>query len=221
MVVAIDGPAGAGKSTVAKLLAERLSFSYLDTGALYRAATLKVIDENIDISDCNRVAAVVKGCKIYFSEDGSVLLDGRDVTERIRQPFINKSLSEVARNPSVRKFLGELQRKIAEGNNVVVEGRDSTTVVFPDAECKIYLDASIKVRAKRRHRELVKKGIEAELIQVEESIRKRDFADISRKDGPLKRAEDAVYVDTSDLTIEEVVKVLKGIVEERANVSRG
>ena len=208
MVIAIDGPAGAGKSTVAKLLAKKLGIAYLDTGALYRAVTVGVLSKKIIPSDEDKDNAFVDKCSIDFSADGKILLDGLDVSEEIRKPYVNSGISDVAKNPYVRKVLGKIQRMIAQGKDVVVEGRDATTVVFPDAQHKIYLDASIKIRAQRRYKELSEKGIKTTLFEIESSIEKRDRADTSRADGPLRKAADARYLDTSGLTIDEVVEAL-------------
>jgi cytidylate kinase len=215
MIVAIDGPAGAGKSTAAKLLAERLSFAYLDTGSMYRAVTLKVLRKKIDPRDEARVAAVARDCRIHFVS-GKIFLDDEDVSEAIRRPLINTTISPIAANLAVRDLLVKMQREIGAQGNYVAEGRDTATVVFPEAEFKFYLDARLDERAARRHRELTDKGLEIKREQIEEEVSSRDQADRSRSVGALKRAPGSRYLDTTNLNIEQVVDTLYKIVR-RAN----
>jgi len=216
MVIAIDGPAGAGKSTAAKLLAERLGFAYLDTGSMYRAVTLKVLRKKVDPRDEERVAAIARDCRINFVS-GKVFLDGEDVSEAIRRPLINTTISPIAANPAVRDLLVKMQQGIGVQGNYVAEGRDTATVVFPEAEFKFYLDARLDERASRRHRELTDKGVSVNREQIEEEVKSRDQADRSRSVGALKRASGSRYLDTTNLSIEQVVDTLYQVVKGAVN----
>ena len=207
-VVAIDGPAGAGKSTVARRLAERLGFRFLDTGALYRALTLAVLRSGIDPGDAGRVAEFAGRARIALVVRGTsleVLLDGEDVSSEIRGPAVTRAVSTVAATPAARAAMVPLQRAFAEGGGVVAEGRDIGTVVFPDAERKFFLDADPAVRAVRRARE---RG-EADVAAVEREIRERDRQDSERDVAPLRAAADAEVVDTTRLSAGEVVDLLE------------
>ena len=216
MIIAIDGPAGAGKSTIAKITAKELGFLYIDTGAMYRALTLGLLEANIDIKDTKRIIAMAKKSKIDLisNPDGTlkVLLDGCDVSSQIREPRITKHVSDVAKIKGVRKVLLELQRKFGEGGNCILDGRDIGTVVFPNADKKFYLDANFKERVRRRHKELKDLGQDVTSSDVDSDLRYRDTIDSTRKVAPLKKADDAIYIDTTDMSIEEVVeKVLNYI----------
>ncbi len=219
MVVAIDGPAGSGKTTVAKLLAKKLNFFYLDTGATYRTLTLKVLREGVNLEDKERIEKLAQGLKMKIEEE-KVYLDGEDVSHQIRTPLINKTISLIACLPGVRKVMVDTQRRIVGDKDAVVEGRDITTVVFPFAEVKFYLTADFEERVKRRYRELKDKGINLDLEEVKEEMRNRDEADLKREIGGLKIAEDAIYIDTTNLTIEEVRDKLFLIVQEKMQTRR-
>jgi len=212
MVIAIDGPAGAGKSTVAKILAQRLGFIYVDTGAMYRALTLKVLKEKIDVSDKKAVVDIAKNTRIELKNypDGTmrIFLDSVDVSDEIRRPTITKFVSDIARIPQAREALLELQREMGKRGNVVMDGRDIGTVVFPDAEKKFFLDADFQERVERRFKELRGLGQNVTRLQIEEDLRNRDRIDSNREVAPLRKAEDAVYVDTTEMTIEGVVQRL-------------
>jgi len=212
MIIAIDGPAGAGKSTVAKLIARRLGYLYLDTGAMYRALTLKVLEKGIAINDAKAIAALALDSSIDLinKPDGTltVTLDGVDVSLAIRKPNITKSVSDVAKIKDVREVMLKLQRKLGGRGNVVLDGRDIGTVVFPKAEKKFYLDADLRERTNRRHKELNGLGQEITLNAVELDLSNRDKIDSNREFAPLKKAEDAVYIDTTFLSIEGVVEKL-------------
>ena len=211
MIVAIDGPAGTGKGTVAKLISERLDFVYIDTGAMYRCITLKMIRENISLNEEEKIKDLLERTKITFknlSDKQHVYLDGEDVSDLIRKPNVNELVSPVSAIKIIRIKMVELQRKLGEEGNVIMEGRDITTVVFPNAEVKIYLTASSAERARRRYEELKQKGETCDLAQIEADIIKRDEQDMSRAIAPLKQAEDAYYLDSSNLTISEVVEVI-------------
>ncbi|MEK6727266.1 MAG: (d)CMP kinase [Candidatus Omnitrophota bacterium] len=216
MIVAIDGPAGAGKSTIAKIIAEKLRFLYIDTGAMYRALTLKVIEQDIDIKDTQRIVEIAADLSIDLinNPDGSlkVFLDGRDVSRQIREPRITKFVSDIAKLKGVRDIMLKLQRGFGERGNCVLDGRDIGTIVFPDAKNKFYLDAHFKERVKRRHKELNVSGEDVSAQDVESDLQNRDSIDSTREIAPLKKAEDAIYIDTTNISIEEVVnKVLKEI----------
>ena len=207
MIIAIDGPAGAGKTTIAKLLSKKLKIIYLDTGATYRVLTLKALEEKIGLNDENRLSQLAKGLNIIF-ENGDVFVDGRDVTKEIRDPIIDKSISVPVSFSKVREEMVNIQRNMAKGRDVVVEGRDVTTVVFPEAEYKFYLDADVKERARRRYGELIRDGKKVSLKEVEEQMCARDSADINRQFGPLKKAPDAVVIDTTDLSLDSVLRAI-------------
>jgi|YelNatPaOPRAMG01_1025707.scaffolds.fasta_scaffold01059_24 cytidylate kinase len=210
MIIAIDGPAGAGKSTVAKRIAKRLKILYIDTGAMYRAITLKAVENKIDINDEERIVNMAKKSQLELKHTPSSLkiyLDGEDVTKKIREPKVTKFVSEVSRIVPLRKIMVKLQRKIARNfRGAVLEGRDIGTVVFPNADYKFYLDADLKERVRRRFKELKETGKQITFKQVEQDILKRDRIDSTRGYAPLRIAEDAIYIDTTNMGIEEVVK---------------
>ena len=212
MIVTIDGPAGSGKSTAARGLAARLGFDYLDTGAMFRAVGLALRGA----ADADAVLAVIH----LEMPPGRVLLDGRDVTDDIRTPEASQAASRVAVVPAVRRFLAAEQRRIAGGRNIVCEGRDQGTAVFPDAACKFYLTADPHARAERRHRELVAKGEAVELADVLAQQRERDARDAGRADAPMRPADDAVLVDTTGLTVDAVVARLEEVVRRCATARR-
>ncbi len=216
--IAIDGPAGAGKSTIAKNLSKELGVIYVDTGAMYRAMALYMIRENISAEDSASISEKCKSADISIDfVDGvqQVILNGENVSALIRTEEVSAMASKSSVNPDVRKKLVELQRKLASEKSVVMDGRDIGTVVLPNAEVKIYLTASSAVRAKRRYDELVAKGEKCDLAQIEADIIERDHRDMTREISPLKQADDAVLVDTSDMDIEEVTKTLMDIVREK------
>jgi cytidylate kinase len=206
-VIAIDGPAASGKSTTARLVARKLGFLYLDTGAMYRAITVKALEKGVDVNDEDDLERLAAGSTISFkTQDGTnrILLDGRDVSDKIREPSVNQNVSYVSMHKKVRRLLVQMQKKMGEENDLVAEGRDTTTVVFPQA-FKVYLDADLKERAKRRLLELERKGIETTLKEQIEELSRRDKLDSGRKVSPLLRHKEAVIVDTTDLTISQQV----------------
>lgn len=214
MIIAIDGPAGSGKSTVAKKVARRLNFKQLDTGAMYRAITLKAIEQGLDLNDEKALAKMAAASQIEFKND-HVFLDGQDVTEKIRSLEVGKTVSLVSRWPAVRKIMVGHQRKIAQqAGNIVVEGRDTGSVVFPTADLKIFLTASLDVRAQRRLLELKEKGLQVDLDTIKQEIATRDKIDSKREASPLVKAADAVLIDTSDKTVEDVIKLVLNLVSK-------
>jgi hypothetical protein len=218
--IAIDGPAGAGKSSIAKALSKRLGYIYIDTGAMYRAVALFFVENNVSDGADSRIESLLDKLEISIKyEDGAqkVILNGEDVTDKLRLEEIGKLASKFSAIGSVREKLVAIQRKLAQKENVVMDGRDIGTVVLPNADLKIYLSASSKVRAKRRYLELLEKGhTDLDINEIEDEIIKRDEADMNREISPLKQADDAYYLDSSDMTLEEVVsKILSMVKEER------
>ena len=205
-VIAIDGPAGAGKSTVAKIVAEKLGYTYIDTGAMYRGVAWKTLQQSKEASDADILQAVHDiDVRLACTESGTrVTVDGTDVTHEIRTPEVTHIVSRVAALGPVREKMVELQRAMAADGAVVMDGRDIGTVVFPNADLKIFLVADARERAKRRYRELIEKGESVEIEEIYENILKRDKIDSTRKESPLKKAKDAVEVDTTSKSIEEV-----------------
>ena len=216
--IAIDGPAGAGKSTIAKRLAKELGYIYVDTGAMYRAMAYYFLKNHISAEDENRIAAACEHVDItirYQDGEQQVILNGENVNGVIRNEEVGNMASSTSVYPVVRKKLVELQQQLAVKENVIMDGRDIGTVVLPNADVKIYLTASSKVRAKRRYDELTSKGKVCDLEQIEQDIIDRDYRDMNRETSPLKQADDAVLLDSSDLDIDGVVEKMKEIIKSR------
>ena len=207
--IAIDGPSAAGKSTIAKKCAKLLGYSHLDTGAMYRCVAYKAKKEGIDWNDEEKLAEMIKNMKIDFDKNGNVYLDHEDVSQKIRTNDISMGASSVSRHLKVRECLVELQQQIAKNKGYILDGRDIGTVVLKDAELKIYLVASASARAERRIKEYIEKGIDFDRDEIIKDIERRDYQDTHRKHSPLKKAEDAIEIDSSDLTIDEVVSKIK------------
>ena len=207
MIVAIDGPAGAGKSTVAKELANRLGFTYINTGAMYRAIGWKVLQQNIALEDSEKISKIANESQIELIGD-TVWMDGKEITAQIRTAEISSAASVVSAIPAVRRALVAQQQRLGRATDVVMEGRDIGTKVFPDAEVKIYLDASPETRAERRHREELEKGIEASYHNILLDIIERDTRDSSRSDSPLTQAVGSIYFDSSTFSPQEVIEQL-------------
>ena len=215
LTIAMDGPAGSGKSTIAQRLAEKLDYLYLNSGSMYRAMTLLSLREEGASTDVSMLTKLAKSCRIDFSDNGKVtLLNGEDVSDVLRTPEIDRAIVDIAQVPEVRHEMVKQQRRIGENGGIIVEGRDVTTVVFPDADLKFYINASVEERAKRRYAEQKAQGIETTLKQVEKEIRNRDQMDESREHSPLRAAEDAIVVDTTSMTINQAVDFVLNRVEE-------
>lgn len=210
--VAIDGPGGAGKSTIAKLVAKDLGIEYIDTGAMYRAIGLKILMEKVDLKDKERLETLLRNTEIDFINE-KIYLDGKDVSGLIRTQDISMMASDCSKEAMVREKLVKLQRDIGSKKSIVMDGRDIGTNVLKDAELKIFLTADASIRAKRRYEELINNGQNADYENILEDINKRDYQDSNRKLNPLKKAEDAILLDTSDLNIDEVVECIKGYIE--------
>ncbi len=213
-VITIDGPSGSGKGTISKILAKKLDYRYLDTGALYRAVAWKVREEKADPENDDDLKSVLKNIKIDISNDG-ISVNGTDVSADIRTAEIGELSSRVSAKPVVREGLFSLQREICLQGKVVIEGRDTGTTIFPESESKFYLDASIEERARRRHLELAAKDPEITIEQTISDISKRDSRDSSRKSSPLKKTEDMTYIDSTGLSIDEVVLKIIGRLNQR------
>ena len=215
--IAIDGPAGAGKSTIAKRVSAELTFIYVDTGAMYRAIALYFLNNQINTADLNGVKKALDEIEIgiqYVDGEQRVLLNREDVSGRIRTEEVGNMASKAAALPCVREKLLELQRKLAREHDVVMDGRDIGTNILPDAQLKVYLTASTDTRANRRYKELREKGIDCDLEEIKKDIEQRDYQDMHRDISPLKQAGDAILVDSSDMGIDEVVEAIKAVINK-------
>ena len=215
IAIAIDGPAAAGKSTIAKKVAAHFNFVYIDTGAMYRAFTWYVLEKGLDPKDENLANSVISEVHIRLSSDGKVLVNGMDVSKAIREPRVSGNVSYIASYPKVRIFLTEQQRELAKEASVVMDGRDIGTFVLPHADVKIFQTASVAIRAKRRYLENEQKGINTSLEEIEKELTMRDHIDSTRAMAPLRQAEDAINLDTDYLSIDEVVDVIIKIVNNK------
>ena len=214
--VAIDGPAGAGKSTIAKIVAKEKQFVYVDTGAMFRALAIYFIRQGIKADEHDKISASLSGADVtieYINGEQQVLLNGENVTPFLRTEEVGNMASASSVNGDVRNKMKELQQKLAATTNVVMDGRDIGTVVLPNAQVKVYLTASVEVRAKRRYDELIAKGQEADLEKIKKDIEERDYRDMNRDIAPLRQAEDAVLVDSSYLTIEESAQAILSLIK--------
>ena len=220
MIVAVDGPAGSGKGTVTKRIEKEVGFMYLDTGVTYRCLALEVLRKGITLEEEDKIIDIASNIdvKIEKQENGDlVLLNNEDVSREIRTNEVNSIVSQVSSIIQVREIMVELQRKLAMGKNVIVEGRDIGTVVFPNAEIKIYLDASEEVRAKRRYEENKQNGINTTYEEVLENVKVRDYNDMHKKVGALKKAKDAIVIDSTNLTVDQVVEKIIQMIDEKRN----
>ena len=219
-IIAIDGPSGAGKSTVAKLLAKRLGVVVLDTGAMYRAVAFRAKQRGICLEDEERLSQLASSLQVTFltmNGELHVLCDGEDVTESIRSPEMSSLASDISKKEGVRGVLVRLQREMGRAGGVILEGRDIGTVVFPDADVKFYLDADAEERARRRTEELVKKGVKVTFQETLEDVIRRDRNDMTRAISPLRKAKDAVVIDSTHLSVEEVVEKMIQIIQQKGN----
>lgn len=222
--IAIDGPAGAGKSTIAKRAAKELSFIYVDTGAMYRAIALGLMRDGTDIEDTRALEQALAGIEVTIDyRDGvqQVYLNGENVSGQIRTEEVSARTSACAAKPQVRAKLTNLQRELARKENVLMDGRDIGTAILPEAQLKIYLTASIRTRAERRYKELIERGEDCSLAEIEKEIGERDYRDMHRETAPLMQAKDAVLVDSSDLTVEEVTERIVALARERMESGHG
>jgi cytidylate kinase len=215
LVIAIDGPSGAGKSTAGRIVAARLGYVFLDTGAMYRALALKAIRTRTPVNDERALAALAGGTRIDLAPDGAVIVDGDDVTGALRTREVSTAASQVSIHPAVRRVMVARQQDMGRRGGVVMDGRDIASAVFPDADLKFYVDADPAKRAVRRRRELAEAGIEADLAAIESEIRARDHSDSTRADSPLTCVPDAIHVDTTSIGLDEVVERMLAAVEER------
>ena len=213
-IVTVDGPAGSGKSTIAKIIAKKYGFTYLDTGAMYRMIALYALENSIDLQDSKAIETMLKNTKLDIVGN-QFFLNGKDVSDEIRTPRVSAIVSPVSAIKEVRVKLVDLQREISKGKSVILDGRDIGTVVFPSGDVKIYLVASPEERAKRRLKEYEEKGVEADYESVLASIKERDFIDSTRKESPLNKAEDAHEIDSSTMSIDEVVEVISKYIDEK------
>lgn len=212
--VAIDGPSAAGKSTIAKMVAKKENFIYIDTGAMYRCVAYYCLTQKIDLNDEKAVGQAIEHIQIHLTPDNKVYLNDEDVSNQIRQDQVSLGASCVSKYQAVRSFLVDEQRKMAKAGNVILDGRDIGTVVLPNADLKIYQIASVETRAKRRYLENLERGLDADLETIKKEIEERDYQDTHREISPLKKADDATELDTSSLTLEEVVEQVLTLIQK-------
>ena len=214
LIIGIDGPAGSGKGTITKIIAKKLGLVNIDTGAMYRCVALASIRAGLSLEESDAITELAKKINISFDKDGRVFLDGEDVSSRIREKDVSSIVSPLSNNIGVREEMVKQQRALSEGYDVIMEGRDITTVVFPNANYKFYLDASIEERAKRRYKQNLESGVDMSYEEILENIKNRDYNDMHKEVGALKRTEDQIYVDSTNLSIDEVAdEILKHIKE--------
>jgi len=223
--IAVDGPAGSGKSTVAFAVSQRIEYLFIDTGAFYRAITLLAIERQLNFDDPQQIAQLAQKTRLDMTPDPgddqrqyTLLADGEDITLKIHSPLVDSKVSVVAANPAVRDALMDVQRMVARRGKAILAGRDIGTVVLPDADLKVYIDASLDIRAERRYQQRIDNGETADLDAIREAMRARDQYDSSRKTAPLQRANDAIYLDTTTLTLDESIEALYQIIKQHQSV---
>lgn len=214
LVIAIDGPAGSGKGTITKIISEKLGLVNIDTGAMYRCVALACINNGIKLEEEDKISEIAKKVKIEFDKDRNVYLDGVDVSKRIREKDVSALVSPLSSIVAVREEMVKQQRKLAEGLDVIMEGRDITTVVFPNADFKFYLDATVEERTKRRFLQNQESGIDMSLEEIKEAIEARDYNDMHKEVGALKRTDDQIYVDSTNMSVEEVADFMINKIKE-------
>ncbi len=221
LIIAVDGYSSSGKSTIAKSLAKKLGYIYIDSGAMYRAITYKLLNNNINIKNINKIKETLRNTSIYFvikNGENKIYLDDKCVEDKIRSLYISSHVSEVSAIPEIRNFLVKIQRKLGEKGGIVMDGRDIGTVVFPNADLKFFINADLDIRAKRRHKELEEKtGDNIDIEEVKDNLIKRDKIDSSRKHSPLKIAENAIIVNTGNMTKQEQLEYILNIVKKKEN----
>ena len=213
-IIAIDGPSGSGKGTIAKAVAKKLDYTYIDTGAMYRCVSLMSLRKNLKETDEKEIVDLLKDADIKLTNEGKVYLNGEDVSDKIRTMEVTHRVSKISSIIALREVMREKQREFAKDNSIVMEGRDITTEVFPDADYKFYLDASVEERARRRQLQNEEKGIESTLEEVRKAIEERDYDDTHRPVGALTRTDKQIYIDSSNMTIDEVINKILSIVGE-------
>ena len=219
-IIAIDGPAGSGKGTITKIIAEKLHLIYIDTGATYRSIALATLKNNIKLEEKDKIVELAKSLKIEFDEEGKTYLNGEEVSSDIRSVEVTNIVSPISSIPEIREIMVDLQRKMAQGKDVIMEGRDITTVVFPDTKYKFYLDADINERAKRRYLQNKEMNIESNLEEIIESMKERDYNDMHKPIGALKRTDDQIYIDSTNMTIDEVVNIIISHIKEISEIEQ-
>ena len=213
-VIAIDGPSGSGKGTIAKEVAKRLNYTYVDTGAMYRCVSLMSLRENLEENEKEKIVGLLENADIKLTNEGKVYLNGEDVSDLIRTPEVTHRVSKISSIIELREVMRKKQRELATKDNIVMEGRDITTEVFPDADYKFYLDASVEERTNRRYKQNIEKGIDCTYESIKASIEERDYDDMHRPVGALTRTDEQNYIDSSNISIEEVISTIMNIVGE-------
>ena len=213
-IVAIDGPSGSGKGTIAKILAKKLGYTYVDTGAMYRCVSLKTLENTIKETEETKIVDLLKNMDIRLTNDGKCYLNDEDVSEKIRTMEVSHRVSKISSIIALREVMRDKQHELAEKDNIVMEGRDITTEVFPNADFKFYLDASVDERARRRQLQNEEKGIASTLEEVKKAIEERDYDDMHRPVGALTRTDEQIYIDSSNLSIDEVVDKMLGVIQK-------
>lgn len=213
-IIAIDGPSGAGKGTIAKLIAKKLNYMYIDTGAMYRCIALMAIRNNIKVSDEDKIVEILKNMDVKLTNDGKCFLNSEDVSNCIRQNDVTSIVSKISRIVPLRELMLKKQREYAKENNIVMEGRNITTHIFPNADFKFYIDASLEERVRRRYNQNKENNIDLDINDIASNIKQRDYDDFHREVGKLKRCDDQIYIDTTNMSIDEVVNKMLEVIQK-------